>query len=263
MVFSSSRFSRYHPLFKRDAVSTRIRRYSAQVDIRKGYRTANKPGMRGEEGEEERRVEKKQRSEERLLNLLADTLVLVHVVEQARVEERLEVEDVEFGGLRSREESATKEKRNGRRGGRTFRDKSSMGTVTEEGFCPFLTVRYRTRSLMILPRRNARTSSLSVATRRYLLPGEESVSTTVETRKMREDAPEALLKLLLDARLLRRHEAPNHDLNREVDIVAPDVLAKVHLGRRLSHADHRLEVTDRDGVGTRRDRLATELGVEL
>ena len=77
-----------------------------------------------------------------------------------------------------------------------------------------------------------------------------------------KDSPEPTLQLLFDRRLLRRNEAPDGDLDRQVDIVAPHVLAQVHLGARLAHPDHTLEVADGDGVGAGGQGFATEVGVE-
>lgn len=77
-----------------------------------------------------------------------------------------------------------------------------------------------------------------------------------------EVLPEPPLELLLDAELLRADEARDGALDGQVDVVGPDVLAQVHLGGGFGHPDHRLEVTDRDGIGAGRKGLAAEVGEE-
>lgn len=50
-----------------------------------------------------------------------------------------------------------------------------------------------------------------------------------------------------DAELLRVDEALQHDPDGHVDIVLQHVVPQVHLGVGLGHADHGLDMTDRDG----------------
>lgn len=57
-----------------------------------------------------------------------------------------------------------------------------------------------------------------------------------------------------DAELLRVDEAFEHDADCHVDVVLHHVVTQVHLGVRLRHADHRLDVAHRDGDAARRLR---------
>lgn len=50
-----------------------------------------------------------------------------------------------------------------------------------------------------------------------------------------------------DAELLRVDEALQHDPDGHVDVVLQHVVPQVHLGVGLGHADHGLDVTNRDG----------------
>lgn len=50
-----------------------------------------------------------------------------------------------------------------------------------------------------------------------------------------------------DAELLRVDEALQHHPDGHIDIVLQDVVPQVHLGVGLGHADHGLDVADRDG----------------
>ena len=61
-----------------------------------------------------------------------------------------------------------------------------------------------------------------------------------------------LAHALHDAELLCRDEALQHDAYRHVHVVLVDVVSQVHLGVRLRHADHRLDVTHRDRNAPRR-----------
>ena len=54
------------------------------------------------------------------------------------------------------------------------------------------------------------------------------------------------LDLLADGELLGLDEGLEHDSDREVDVVAADVVAEGHSGRRLRHPQNRLDVPDSD-----------------
>lgn len=70
------------------------------------------------------------------------------------------------------------------------------------------------------------------------------------------------LEGLLDRHLLRIDKAPHGDLDGQVDVVGPDILAEVHLCRCLGHADHALEMSHRDGERARGERLPAQVGVQ-
>jgi hypothetical protein len=78
--------------------------------------------------------------------------------------------------------------------------------------------------------------------------GQVRISHVRRAKRNCESLPESTLKLLLNARFLSRDETTDHDLDREIDIVASDVLPQVHLGACFCHSDHRFEMTNGDGV---------------
>jgi hypothetical protein len=67
---------------------------------------------------------------------------------------------------------------------------------------------------------------------------------------------------LFDADLLGSHKASNRDLNGQINVICADKLSQVHLGRRLSHADHALQVADSDGERASRQGFAAQVRVE-
>ena len=50
-----------------------------------------------------------------------------------------------------------------------------------------------------------------------------------------------------DGEFLRGDEAFQHDADGHVDVILVHVITQMHASMRLRHADHRLDVTDRDG----------------
>lgn len=70
------------------------------------------------------------------------------------------------------------------------------------------------------------------------------------------------LQRLFDRKFLRIDEASDGDRDREVDVVSPDVLPKMHLRAGLCHSNHALQVTNRDRERTGAQRLTSELSEE-
>ena len=70
------------------------------------------------------------------------------------------------------------------------------------------------------------------------------------------------LQRLFDGNLLRIDKAPDGDLDGEIDIVASDILAQVHLGARFGHSDHRFQVSHGDGERSGGERFASQVRVE-
>lgn len=187
----------------------------------------------------------------------ADPLVTIRS-EQLGDKERVKVVDFELLGLR---ESLAIARLGGARGrtyaflkfGNLDRD-GAGGVAVSEGVVADLVLDELTeqeRQHLLVIRRDTK-----------VLPTSPDQLAVQAEQEAEGDIPESTLELFLDTTLLRAHKAPHHHLDREIDIVAPHILPKMHLGARFAHSNHTLEMTNSDRVRSGRKGFPTEVGVE-
>lgn len=70
------------------------------------------------------------------------------------------------------------------------------------------------------------------------------------------------LQLLLDRHLLSTNKRVDGCADSHIDVAAADKLSQVHTCTGFCHADHRLQMSDGDGVGACGKRFSSEIGIQ-
>lgn len=98
--------------------------------------------------------------------------------------------------------------------------------------------------------------------KRYHLNQHNAVLRSSSKRAKVQCSPESTFQLLLDRSLLCADKRSNSNLNRQIDVVRPDIFPQVHLRRRLRHPDHALQMSNSDRVGAGGHGFSTKLGIQ-